>query len=100
MNLDGSSSITAGAECCVSFASPTKSADQVHPDGCEKNDSVAYIDAIGNLDGTRCLLEWKTSSSRNAEKREGLLSLIRNWSATPGSQALRRSSKSLLSASA
>src|SRR5580765_2953151 len=27
------------------------------------NDFVAYIDAIGTLDGTRCLLEWKTSSS-------------------------------------
>ena len=27
----------------------------------EKNDFVAYIDAIGNLDGKRCLLEWKTS---------------------------------------
>ena len=23
------------------------------------NDFVAYIDAIGSLDGTRCLLEWK-----------------------------------------
>ena len=26
------------------------------------NDFVAYIDAIGKLDGKRCLLEWKTSS--------------------------------------
>ena len=26
-----------------------------------KNDFVAYIDAIGKLDGKRCLLEWKTS---------------------------------------
>jgi hypothetical protein len=41
----------------------------------EKNDFVAYIDAIGRLDGTRCLLEWKTSSSRYPEKPEGLLSL-------------------------
>ena len=41
----------------------------------EKNDFVAYIDAIGKLDGTRCLLEWKTSSSRYPEKPEGLLSL-------------------------
>ncbi|MGA8215482.1 MAG: PD-(D/E)XK nuclease family protein [Candidatus Sulfotelmatobacter sp.] len=40
-----------------------------------KNDFVAYIDAIGRLDGTRCLLEWKTSSSRYAEEPEGLLSL-------------------------
>jgi CRISPR/Cas system-associated exonuclease Cas4 (RecB family) len=39
------------------------------------NDFVAYIDAIGNLDGARCLLEWKTSSSRYLEEPEGLLSL-------------------------
>jgi hypothetical protein len=39
------------------------------------NDFVAYIDAIGKLDGTRCLLEWKTSSSRYPEEPEGLLSL-------------------------
>jgi CRISPR/Cas system-associated exonuclease Cas4 (RecB family) len=36
---------------------------------------VAYIDAIGKLDGKRCLLEWKTSSSRYPEEPEGLLSL-------------------------
>jgi hypothetical protein len=40
-----------------------------------KNDFVAYIDAIGKLDGTRCLLEWKTSSSRYPEEPEGLVSL-------------------------
>jgi hypothetical protein len=40
-----------------------------------KNDFVAYIDAIGRLDGMRCLLEWKTSSSRYPEQPEGLLSL-------------------------
>ena len=39
------------------------------------NDFVAYIDAIGKLDGTRCLLEWKTSSSRYPEEPAGLLSL-------------------------
>ena len=39
------------------------------------NDFVAYIDAIGYLDGTRCLLEWKTSSSRYPEEPEGLLAL-------------------------
>ena len=39
------------------------------------NNFVAYIDAIGKLDGTRCLLEWKTSSSRYPEEPEGLLSL-------------------------
>jgi hypothetical protein len=39
------------------------------------NDFVAYIDAIGKLDGKRCLLEWKTSSSRYPEEPEGLLAL-------------------------
>ena len=39
------------------------------------NDFVAYIDAIGKLDGTRCLLEWKTSSRRYPEEPEGLLAL-------------------------
>jgi CRISPR/Cas system-associated exonuclease Cas4 (RecB family) len=39
------------------------------------NDFVAYVDAIGELDGRRCLLEWKTSSSRYPEEPNGLLSL-------------------------
>ena len=41
----------------------------------KKNDFVAYIDAIGKIDGKHCLLEWKTSSSRYPEEPEGLLSL-------------------------
>ena len=40
-----------------------------------KNDFVAYVDAIGKLDGTRCLLEWKTTSSRYPEEPPGLLAL-------------------------
>lgn len=40
-----------------------------------RNEFVAYIDAIGTLDGTRCLLEWKTSSSRYPEAPKGLLAL-------------------------
>jgi len=40
-----------------------------------KNDFVAYVDAIGELDGTRCLLEWKTTSSRYPEQPDGLLAL-------------------------
>jgi hypothetical protein len=40
-----------------------------------KKDFVTYIDAIGKLDGTRCLLEWKTSSGRYPEAPDGLLSL-------------------------
>ena len=39
------------------------------------NDFVAYVDAIGYLDGVRCLLEWKTTSSRYPEEPDGLLML-------------------------
>jgi CRISPR/Cas system-associated exonuclease Cas4 (RecB family) len=39
------------------------------------NDFIAYVDAVGQLDGTDCLLEWKTTSSRYPEKPEGLLAL-------------------------
>ena len=41
----------------------------------EKNEFVAYIDAIGKLDGTRSLVEWKTTSSRYAEEPAGMLAL-------------------------
>jgi hypothetical protein len=41
----------------------------------EKNDFVAYIDAIGRVDDTRCLIEWKTTSSRYPEEPDGLLAL-------------------------
>ena len=40
-----------------------------------KSAFVAYIDGIGKLDGTFCLLEWKTSSARYPEEPEGLLAL-------------------------
>ena len=36
---------------------------------------VAYIDAIGKLDGQQFLIDWKTTSSRYAEEPDGLLSL-------------------------
>src|SRR5712692_2044178 len=39
------------------------------------NDFVAYIDAIGKLDGIRCLLDWKTTRSRYPEEPTGLLAL-------------------------
>ncbi len=39
------------------------------------NDFVAYLDAIGYLDATRCLIEWKTTGSRYPEQPEGLLAL-------------------------
>jgi hypothetical protein len=39
------------------------------------DDFVAYIDGIGDLDGKRCLLEWKTTGARYPEKPEGLVAL-------------------------
>jgi len=39
------------------------------------NEFVAYVDAIGELDGQGCLLEWKTSSARYPEEPAGLLAL-------------------------
>jgi PD-(D/E)XK nuclease superfamily len=39
------------------------------------NEFVAYIDALGELDGTPCLIDWKTTTSRYREEPEGLLSL-------------------------
>ena len=41
----------------------------------QQNEFVAYVDAVGNLDNTRCVLEWKTTSSRYREEPEGLLAL-------------------------
>ena len=40
-----------------------------------RNEFVAYVDAIGQLDGKGCLLEWKTSSARYPEEPIGLLAL-------------------------
>ena len=39
------------------------------------NQFISYIDAIGELDGIRCLIDWKTTSSRYPEEPFGLLSL-------------------------
>jgi hypothetical protein len=39
------------------------------------NEFVAYVDAIGKLDGHGCLLEWKTTSARYSEQPDGLLAL-------------------------
>jgi len=40
-----------------------------------QSDFVSYVDAIGRLDGTRCLLEWKTAAARYPEEPKGLLAL-------------------------
>ncbi len=39
------------------------------------NDFVAYIDAIGELDGKRAVIDWKTTSARYPESPDGLLQL-------------------------
>jgi len=39
------------------------------------NSFVAYVDAIGELDGTPCVLEWKTSSARYPEEPSGIAAL-------------------------
>ena len=36
---------------------------------------VAFVDAIGELDGTPCLLEWKTASARYPEEPAGITGL-------------------------
>ncbi len=39
------------------------------------NEFVAYIDALGELDGKHCLVDWKTTTSCYPEEPNGLLSL-------------------------
>jgi PD-(D/E)XK nuclease superfamily len=39
------------------------------------NQFISYVDAIGELDGVRCVMDWKTTSSRYPEEPVGLLSL-------------------------
>jgi hypothetical protein len=39
------------------------------------NDFVAYLDAVGTLDGQRTLLEWKTTTARYPEEPQGVLAL-------------------------
>ena len=40
-----------------------------------QKDFVAYVDAVGELDGTHCLLEWKTTARRYPEEPTGLQAL-------------------------
>jgi hypothetical protein len=39
------------------------------------NSFVAYLDAVGELDGTTCVLEWKTAAARYPEEPTGLTAL-------------------------
>ena len=36
---------------------------------------VSYFDALGEIDGQHCLIDWKTTTSRYSVEPEGLLSL-------------------------
>ena len=36
---------------------------------------VSYIDAIGELDGTKCIIDWKTTTCRYPDQPQGLLAL-------------------------
>ena len=38
-------------------------------------DFVSYVDAIGEVDGMKCIIDWKTTTSRYPEQPEGLLAL-------------------------
>lgn len=39
------------------------------------NEFVSYVDAIGRVDSTRCIIDWKTTASRYVEEPAGILSL-------------------------
>ena len=39
------------------------------------NEFVCYLDAVGTLDGTPCIIDWKTTTSRYPEAPVGMLSL-------------------------
>jgi hypothetical protein len=41
----------------------------------QNNNFVAYVDAIGELDGAPCVLEWKTTSARLPEEPSGIAAL-------------------------
>jgi hypothetical protein len=39
------------------------------------SDFLAYVDAIGELDGVRCIIDWKTTTARYPDNPAGLLAL-------------------------
>jgi hypothetical protein len=64
------------AQECVQIHSPKKNLQikmlRTLPGGSE---FVAYLDALGEVDGQHCLIDWKTTTSRYSTEPEGLLSL-------------------------
>ena len=59
----------------ISIPSPTQQQIQFTRTLRSGNGFVAFIDAIGQLDGAPCLLEWKTSSARYPEEPAGIVAL-------------------------
>jgi hypothetical protein len=57
------------------MAYPVFAADIFNIDLLHSLANGSYIDAIGNLDGKRFLLEWKTTTSRYPEEPNVLLAL-------------------------
>jgi CRISPR/Cas system-associated exonuclease Cas4 (RecB family) len=41
----------------------------------DQDEFVAYVDAVGTVDGEHCIIDWKTTSQRYSEEPAGLLSL-------------------------
>lgn len=41
----------------------------------EETEFLGYVDAIGELDGERCIIDWKTTSARYPDTTQGLLAL-------------------------
>jgi hypothetical protein len=42
---------------------------------CPTSQFVAYVDALGYVDGTRCVIDWKTTAARYPDQPDGLLAL-------------------------
>src|SRR5579884_1342927 len=40
-----------------------------------RNEFVGFVDAIGELDGVRCIIDWKTTTSRYSDETAALLHL-------------------------
>ena len=56
-------------------ASSQLAARNYNPAKSGQNNFVAYVDAVGEPDGTGCPLQWKTTASRYPEGPTGLMAL-------------------------
>jgi hypothetical protein len=70
---------------------------KIRRDLSNANQFVAFVDAIGELDGVRCLIDWKTTSSRYVEKHRKdccrliaiALLLVDDWHSGSGVRGIR-----------